>query len=853
MRNFSLIAVLVASTCIVAASAPAQAQQASFNIPAGSLKSALDAYGRQSGRPIVYKADEIRGVRSAGYRGAASPEQVLEAILSNTGFTTRSGASGSVAVVRLGNGQTAAGDPSSGAAGTKSADDREIVVTGTRIRGASVASPQIEVTGKQVRDAGFNDLGQVVRSIPQNFSGGQNPGVAPGTGGIDNQNITGGSSLNLRGLGPDATLTLLNGRRLSYDGFVQAVDVSVVPIAALDRIEIIPDGASAIYGSDAVAGVANIILKRDYNGVEAAARYGLATQGGGAERELSLTGGHSWKSGGFIAAYTFLDADTIRSHDRDYTDYLSADTTLYPKRKQHSAILSLHQDLSPSIELSVDALYTRRQNRSSLFLFGSTFGDEPKTTTYLVSPSLRFRLPSDWSLTASGTYGRDYSKSHQFIVGVFDSRGCSCNTSYSAELSGEGPVIALPGGDARAAVGIGWRRSDFEQLNYVTGSRNGGDRTSRYAFGELYLPFIGPQQEIAGVNRLSLTAALRYEKYNRLGEVVTPRVGVIYEPTKDFALKASWGKSFKAPTLLQENQPRFVYLYPAAPLGAAGFPPNATVLVPYGGNTNLEPERARTWSATLSLHPQALAGFRAEVAYFNVDYRNRVVQPIFNLAQAFSDPAYAPFITPNPTPAEQAALIAMSPTGVTNFTTAPYDPANVIGIASNVYTNAARATAKGVDASVSYAFKVWGGDATVSGSAALLDGKRRNSPTAADFVTVGRVFNPAKFNARAGIVWDNDRLTLASFVNYTGSVLNNVTIVPPERTGDFTTVDLNIAYRFRTGSNPEPDLDLTLTVRNLLDKDPPLISPFDPFSFNYDSTNYSAIGRFVTFSVRKRW
>src|SRR3546814_1315105 len=78
----------------------------------------------------------------------------------------------------------------------------------------------------------------------------QNPGVALGSGSIANQNINSGSALNLRGLGPDATLTLLNGRRLSYSGFVNAVDVSVVPIAALDRIEVIADGASAIYGSD---------------------------------------------------------------------------------------------------------------------------------------------------------------------------------------------------------------------------------------------------------------------------------------------------------------------------------------------------------------------------------------------------------------------------------------------------------------------------------------------------------------------------------------------------------------------------------------------------------------------------
>src|SRR5690606_8001658 len=111
------------------------------------------------------------------------------------------------------------------------------------------------------------------------------PGIAAGSG-SNNQNITGGSALNLRGLGVDATLTLLNGRRLSYGGFAQAVDLSIIPVAAVSRIEILTDGASALYGTDAVAGVANVILNRDFEGVNAATRYGFATDGGGNERQF---------------------------------------------------------------------------------------------------------------------------------------------------------------------------------------------------------------------------------------------------------------------------------------------------------------------------------------------------------------------------------------------------------------------------------------------------------------------------------------------------------------------------------------------------------------------------------------
>lgn len=88
------------------------------------------------------------------------------------------------------------------------------------------------------------------------------------------------SSANLRGLGADATLTLLNGHRLPYDSALQGVDISAIPLAAVDRIEILPDGASAIYGSDAVGGVVNVVLRRDFEGVTTSAQVGASTAGG---------------------------------------------------------------------------------------------------------------------------------------------------------------------------------------------------------------------------------------------------------------------------------------------------------------------------------------------------------------------------------------------------------------------------------------------------------------------------------------------------------------------------------------------------------------------------------------------
>src|SRR3546814_3559474 len=113
-------------------------------------------------------------------------------------------------------------------------------------------------------------------SLPQNFGGGQNPGVGIGAigGGLTNRNVTGGSAVNLRGLGPDATLTLLNGHRISFGGLAQGVDISTIPTDVVERVEIVPDGASALYGSDAVAGVVNVIFRRSLDGLSIRTRLG---------------------------------------------------------------------------------------------------------------------------------------------------------------------------------------------------------------------------------------------------------------------------------------------------------------------------------------------------------------------------------------------------------------------------------------------------------------------------------------------------------------------------------------------------------------------------------------------------
>lgn len=499
----TLAAALVTSTCIVALATPAAAQTREYNIPAGSLKAALDAYVRQSGRQVVYRADQVRSARSHGARGQQSAEAALASILAGSGFATRVDGN-LIAIVSVGNGastEETSGDTSSRA----EVESREIIVTGSRIRGSESPSPVTRITAEQMRDAGQANLGDVVRALPQNYAGGQNPGVVRGSPRFNDENLSSASSVNLRGIGADATLTILNGRRLSYNAAQQAVDISAIPISAVQRIEVLTDGASAIYGSDAVAGVVNVILKRDYDGVQASARFGASTDGGNEQQQYELLAGKRWNSGGLIAAVQYDRIGEVTAGQRSYTSSLDPSQTLIPFQRHYSALVSGHQSLRGAVEFEIDALYSNRRDFrcGALAVTGScrVYGSEgrSKNVSFAISPQLTVGLPGDWQLTAMGSYGTDKSTVQtDFYFGsslfsVYPAK--YTNRVIGGEIGAEGPVFALPGGPARMAVGAGMRRNN---LRGYTASVTGGitavqtdyndGQTTQYLFGEVSLP-----------------------------------------------------------------------------------------------------------------------------------------------------------------------------------------------------------------------------------------------------------------------------------------------------------------------------------------------------------------------------
>jgi iron complex outermembrane receptor protein len=188
---------------------------------------------------------------------------------------------------------TATPAPAEGEAPQPAGDTKDIVVTGTSIRGVKpVGSATVSVSGDALKDEGISRPSDLTRVLPQlqtsNIRETSNNGIAA--------NSTRGAAFNLRGLGSTSTLLLLDGHRLVSNGAADTYqDSNIIPLAAVERVEVVTDGASAIYGADAVGGVVNYILKKNYQGLEIRAQYG--EQLSSPAWEVSILGGVNYKLG----------------------------------------------------------------------------------------------------------------------------------------------------------------------------------------------------------------------------------------------------------------------------------------------------------------------------------------------------------------------------------------------------------------------------------------------------------------------------------------------------------------------------------------------------------------------------
>lgn len=157
-------------------------------------------------------------------------------------------------------------------------------------KGAPAGAAVTTLDRKAIEQSGYAMTQQMLQSLPQNFGGGPGETTFATARGNADANTSFGSAVNLRGLGP-STLVLLNGTRPPMAGTAGIfTDLSMVPLSAVERVEVLPDGASALCGSDAVAGVVNIVPRARFRGLETSLRYGLGD--GVHDAQASLIAGH---------------------------------------------------------------------------------------------------------------------------------------------------------------------------------------------------------------------------------------------------------------------------------------------------------------------------------------------------------------------------------------------------------------------------------------------------------------------------------------------------------------------------------------------------------------------------------
>lgn len=195
-----------------------------------------------------------------------------------------------------------------------------VTVTGSRIKRAEVEGPApvTIITGDQIRKEGFTTVYEALSSLTEV------------TGTVQNdydwgQSSVNASPLNLRNLGPGRSLLLINGHRVAdypmpYTGKSNFANYNNIPTGIVDRIEVLSSGASAIYGSDAVAGVVNVILKKDIDGDTLRARYGTTTEGGRTVSDVSWSGGRHGEDWSVAYTLQYFNREPLWAHDRPWMD-----------------------------------------------------------------------------------------------------------------------------------------------------------------------------------------------------------------------------------------------------------------------------------------------------------------------------------------------------------------------------------------------------------------------------------------------------------------------------------------------------------------------------------------------------
>lgn len=871
--------------------------------------------------------------------------------------------------------------------------ESEIVVTGTLIRGIAPAGSNVVGLNQQDAEAtGGTSTNEILSSLPQvsNFFGQVPVGVSSVSGANASNPI---ARPNLRALpaantsGGAQTLVLLDGHRVVGAGTQQiAVDPDIIPTIAIERVEAMLDGGSAVYGSDALGGVLNFMTRKTYDGVKVTSRVGVADNL--TTWDAGALVGKKWEGGGLYVAYNFSKHDALFGADRDYvkridwntgvpagrnceaptatigtTTYVtsgtglvaggpntcdpSADMAIYPRTELHSSMARLTQDLADWISADVTALYANRKttgfggalgaqgsttgtvtvtsanpfyrstadanagkSQTVRFNYGPVDGDlagrqETALESWSVAPSLTFKLGGDWQARTLFSYGQSHvsyrnnvvdpvaqrtalaagtlnpydvaATSPAVLANILDGyeRGYGRNELFDYRAIIDGPVFALPGGDVRVALGAEYMRDNFERrttdasLNLLPIVKY--TQSVKSAFGEVQAPIFsdaGP-----GLESLLLSASARYDKYNDFGDTFNPKLALTYKPVDWFAIRANWGKSFNAPSPVDQLGP----LTAAANLVPGAFlapPPGKTfasgetgVFLGGGSISGLTPQKAESWAIGATLEPPVLPGLTIDASYYHIDLDGTIGRPVsgtgltdfYNnfpqlwafrpsgqqlaaIVAGLQNPANVGFTILNPTSTDQALVSSGGGSGL---------PVGVV--LDTLVRNLGKTTLTGIDFTVSYVLDTGFGsiDARVAGNYRLKQ-DTQVSPAApvVDDLTYGTP--KARIMTSLGTTIDNLRAQATWYYSagYKRADAGLASAYGQERIRAFNTVDLYFRYDLK-GSGLTEGVALTLNVGNVFDENPPVYKNVG--QPGYDPSVAFTLGRMFQFGIQKEF
>jgi|HubBroStandDraft_5_1064220.scaffolds.fasta_scaffold10093_2 iron complex outermembrane receptor protein len=665
----------------------------SLDIPAGELTTALDILAHQTHAEFIYSADEVRGVKTHGVQGNVSAETAVERLLEGTQLVVKVHPSGAILISRgpdsfqpsPATGALAGQGPDSKPLDSKASDLREVVIIGTRRGSSQVGSAAgtsgigivdsaapVEIVGAAaLTQVGQRDLTQgLLQTVPSfNYSS-----MSGDTGNLM-------SYVRLRGLSPNDTLVLINGKRrhgtanLVVDGRpfqgAAGADLSLIPLEAIDHIEVLTDEAAAQYGTDAIAGVINIVLKHNSEG-------GLVTATGGQYfDQQGNTGDASVNVGLAPLPNSFLNVTAeIKAHG--HSDLVGLDPqlynhdgydnlALYPNvvklpgypyidggfgdAAYRMALLTYNSgfDIDDSVQLYSfgTAGYRNAQQIQNyrlpnkipaLWPFGFSPVEALKETDFAVTAGVKGTLFGDWNFDLGSTYGSDNDSIYvddSANIALYDNTGSTPTDFYVGGFVATQWTTTLDlnrnfnvgmSGPLNLALGVEDRHESYEI--------HAGDPASRYEDGSQSYSGFTPTDAgyharsnqavyvdlaLTPVRSLQLDVAGRFEHYSDFGDARVGKLTARYDFRPDIALRGTISNGFRAPTLAEEHYSATNITPTSGFVQLASNSPGARLI----GIDGLRPETSVNYSLGLVAHP--LPDLVATLDAYQIRISDRIV------------------------------------------------------------------------------------------------------------------------------------------------------------------------------------------------------------------------------------